>query len=218
MSGHGGVESRAAERSLASAIILAGGRSERFGSDKLQVEIAGKPLLEHAIWAVSAVVDDVVLSVRPGSDRRELALSGLGPGTRVRIVADGEADGGPLVGLVAGLGAVERDLVLVAGGDMPTLRPAVLALLIQVLAGAGPEVGAVTLQSAGRTQPLPAALRASVARPAATRLMDGGPRSLRSLLAAMPTIVVDAASWRPLDPAGDSLRDIDVPADLRSER
>ena len=44
-----------AEAPPVSGIVLAGGRSSRFGSDKLRAEIAGRSLLELAIDAVAAV-------------------------------------------------------------------------------------------------------------------------------------------------------------------
>lgn len=45
-------------------IIVAGGSSTRFGTDKLLTEVAGKPLLNHTIDAVSPFVDQIVLAVR----------------------------------------------------------------------------------------------------------------------------------------------------------
>ena len=45
-------------------VVVAGGSSTRFGSDKLLTEVAGKPLLSHTIEAVSGSVDIVVVAVR----------------------------------------------------------------------------------------------------------------------------------------------------------
>ena len=48
-----------------SAIVLAGGRSARFGRDKLAVSIDGRPLLHHAAEAVAAVATDIIVIAPP---------------------------------------------------------------------------------------------------------------------------------------------------------
>ena len=48
------------------AIVLAGGRSSRFGRDKLAEPLDGRPLLDHAIAAVGHVATDVLARRRPG--------------------------------------------------------------------------------------------------------------------------------------------------------
>jgi hypothetical protein len=50
--------------------------------------------------------------------------------------------------------------------------------------------------------------------PAAERLVASGERSLRSLLAALGATSLPEAVWRPLDPEGDWLLDLDTAADL----
>lgn len=45
-------------------IIVAGGSSTRFGSDKLVAQVAGRSLLHHTLEAVAPHVDQVVLAVR----------------------------------------------------------------------------------------------------------------------------------------------------------
>ena len=47
------------------AVILAGGRSRRFGRDKLAEQIDGRPLLDHAIEAVRPLVSGIVVVVAP---------------------------------------------------------------------------------------------------------------------------------------------------------
>ncbi|HEY3163001.1 MAG TPA: molybdenum cofactor guanylyltransferase [Candidatus Limnocylindrales bacterium] len=191
-----------------SGIVLAGGRSRRFGSDKLVARVGDERLLDRAIAALGIVTSEVVVVLAPGDER---SFPPIDP--RLRVVHDLERHGGPLVGLLTGLTSVAQPLVLVVGGDMPLLRPGVLRLLARRLElDAG--VGAVVLRARGALVPLPAAVRTGAATDVAQRLVADGERRLRSLFERLPTRILDDAEWRPLDPEGETLRDIDRPEDL----
>jgi molybdopterin-guanine dinucleotide biosynthesis protein A len=198
MSGHG-----------VSGIVLAGGRSSRFGSDKLAAEIEGRSLLDLAIDGLAAVSDEVLVVVSPGDDRVLQSSTAT-----VRRVTDSERHGGPLVGLLAGLEVADQPIVVLAGGDMPSLSPAVLGAMIRTLVASEPGTDAIILASRGDRPPLPAVLRTGAATDVARRLVGDGERRLRSLFERLPTRALDEAEWRPLDPDGATLRDIDRPADL----
>jgi molybdopterin-guanine dinucleotide biosynthesis protein A len=134
-------------------------------------------------------------------------------GRPIRLVTDPVAHGGPLVGLLSGLEAVEQPLAVVVGGDMPTLRPEVLGLLVRTLI-AEPTFSGVILRSRGLPIPLPAAIRTGAATDHARRLVGDGERRLGSLFERLPTRILEEGEWRPLDPDGDTLRDVDRPGDL----
>jgi molybdopterin-guanine dinucleotide biosynthesis protein A len=186
------------------AIVLAGGRSSRFGRDKLAETIDGRPMLDHAIGAVAAIATEIVV-VGP-SDGASVARSD------VVTVNDEHPFEGPLAGLAAGLHALDPavERVLVVGGDMPTLVPAVLDRLVAALES---HEAAVLADDDG-PRPLPLAVRPSAASPAVDRLIDHGERRLRALLGELDVDVVPPSTWRPLDPTGQTLRDVDVPEDL----
>lgn len=190
------------------AIVLAGGRSSRFGRDKLAAAIGGRPLLDHAIEAVQAVATDVVVVLAPGTTRA------LPDG--VAIAHDFTADEGPLAGVVAGLAALPAsiDVVVIVGGDMPTLRPAVLALLAQTVRD-DPAVAAAVLDMGG---PMPMAVRRTLAAATAVDIFTAGERRLRALPERLGTTVLSGATWRALDPDALTVRDVDVPSDLPSDR
>jgi molybdopterin-guanine dinucleotide biosynthesis protein A len=199
----------------APAIVLAGGRSRRFGSDKLGVRLAdGRTVLAHAVAAAEAVAGELVIVIAPGAERPD------GLPERARIVHDPEPEGGPLIGLAAGLEAVGDGLVLVIGGDMPALEPSVLRLLSAAL-GDDRNVDAARLEDQrsvveGGTGPavLPCAVRREAARLVCREALAAGDRRLRGCLERLATTVVPAAEWRALDPAGRTLLDIDRPGDL----
>ena len=191
-------------------IVLAGGRASRFG-DKLSAELDGRPLLHRALEAVAVVAGRLIVVAAPD---RDPALPGDLVG-RIRTVHDPEPFGGPLVGLVAALGAVETAVAIVVGGDMPRLMPAVLQRLAMA---AGPARPAVVLEVPGRIQPLPMALDAAAAQAAAIAIRARGGRSLRELLRELDAALIPAPAWLSLDPAGGTILDIDRPADLEAYR
>ena len=198
---------------MITAIVLAGGRSSRFGSDKLAAEIDGTSLLSRTIAAVGPIADIVIVAGpgRPGGIQ--------GADVSATVVLDREAFGGPLVALAnvleRGIPDPVTSLAIVVGGDMPRLVPAVLTTMLDRLA-ADPELDAVILQvrDAPRRQVLPLALREHPALGAARAAVGAGDRSLRGLIARLRTLELPADAWQPLDPAGATLADVDTPADL----
>jgi len=195
-------------------IVLAGGRSSRFGSAKLAAELDGRSLLDHAIEAVAAVSTETLVVIGPGGPAPELP-----PG--VRTVRDREAFGGPLAGLAAALDATEAPIAIVVGGDMPRLRPEVLRAMLAAVESrdaGGPPPDAVVLEDAGGLRPLPLAIRVERARVAAAATLASSQRSLRALLDRLVVRVLRPDEWRQLDPGGDTLRDVDRVEDLERVR
>lgn len=197
-----------------SAIVLAGGRSRRFGSDKLTAELDGASLLSTTVASVAPLVDGVTVAVATLPDE---VLDAEVP---VALVHDREPFGGPLAALA---NVLEQgvdpdpvtDLAIVVGGDMPRLVPSVLQAMIDRLR-ADPVLEAVILESpdAPRRQVLPLALRKGPARRAAREVLAREDRSLRLLIDRLRTLELPAVVWRALDPEGNSISDVDTVADL----
>lgn len=210
------------------AIVLAGGRSTRFGADKLAADLDGRSVLGAAIDAVIGVVDRVAVV--------GLALPAgfTGGAVQVSIVRDRSAFAGPLAALhdvLDPVGPDADDLAIVVGGDMPLLVPAVLERMLDRLA-ADPMCEAVTL---GRPRPegtmgsappgtttkrqvLPLALRVRPARGAVAAAIGAGDRSLRAMLDRLSMVELPPSEWRALDPAGDTVADVDTVEDLERIR
>jgi molybdopterin-guanine dinucleotide biosynthesis protein A len=193
-----------------SGIVLAGGRSARFGRDKLVEPVGGLPLVHHAILALGTVCREVIVVVGvSGGDMS--APTGLA--VPFRVVRDAHAFEGPLVGLLAGLDAAREPLVLAVGGDMPALQSAILDLIVGRLAR-DESADAAVLEHRGRLRPLPLAVRVGATGSIGRRQVERGDRSLIGLLNSLRTAVIDERAWRPFDPEGASLRDVDIPSDL----
>ena len=195
----------AAALPAASGIVLAGGRSARFGRDKLAESIDGRPLLHHAVEAVAAVATDVIVVAPPDVEPP------LPDG--VRLVHDEAPFEGPLAGCMTGLIAAREPLVVVAGGDMPSLDPAVLGSCSSARSSRR-SADAALLEHRGRRQQLPFAVRTGAGTDAAQRLLAQGERRLGALTDRLTVRVLAEEEWRPLDPDARTLRDVDEPADL----
>ena len=185
-----------------SVVILAGGRSSRFGRDKLAEPIDGRTLLGRVIDAVRPVASEIIVVAAPGA-------TPVVPDD-VRIVHDPVAFEGPLVGARAGVAAASEPVVVLVGGDMPDLVGAVLDAMVRALGSAD----AVVLEHEGRHRPLPTVIRRDPALAALDRLVSQGERRLRALTDALHTRTVEEATWLALDPDGATLHDIDTEADL----
>ena len=187
-------------------IVLAGGTSTRFGSDKLRASYRGRPLLHHAIERVAEVSDDVVVVMSPKADRGDLPAG-------ARLAHDSTEGEGPLAGLHAGLlAAVRSDVAIVVAGDMPDIPSAVLKTLIDAVDPGGADAAALVV--AGRPAPLPIALRTWPAADAVHTLLHAGRRRLGDVIDAMAAAVIDEERWTALDPERRSVFDVDEPTDL----
>jgi molybdenum cofactor guanylyltransferase len=188
-------------------IVLAGGRSTRFGRDKLAEPLGATSLLQRAVDGVAAVSGVVVVVVAPDAPDPAVASS-----VPLRIARDAVQAQGPLAGLIAGLAVVREPLCVVAAGDMPFLRASVLGLMVRV-ASEDPS-GAVVLGGGGGPRPLPCVLRTEEALGEARPAFESGDRSLRSLIEALGARVIPERDWAALDPDRRTLRDVDRPQDL----
>jgi molybdopterin-guanine dinucleotide biosynthesis protein A len=128
-----------------------------------------------------------------------------------RDKASMEVDGRPLgMRPVEALGALVEEVVVAGhpvpglGGrvvaDMPTLAPAVVALLLARL-GEHPELLAACCEGPHGLEPLPLALRAAAVTPLRAALARGE-RALRTALVGPRLGVVAEAVWRRVDPEG----------------
>jgi molybdopterin-guanine dinucleotide biosynthesis protein A len=170
-----------------SAIVLAGGRSTRFGSDKSLALLRGEPLLAHVLRACAKRFPDVLLVAK------EPASYGSFSGN-ARLVRDRTLVSTPLAGLEAGLAATSAEIAFCCAGDMPfAVDAALLEALFATLEG---HDAAVPL-SGGHLQPLCALYRREICLPAATAALAGGPVGPRRLLDAVRTAQVPWPDEKP---------------------
>lgn len=116
-------------------VILAGGRSTRFGDqDKTLVNLAGTPLIRRVADRVTHVTDHLVINCRDDQvDAIAAALESLE--TDVRFAPDPTPDQGPLAGIRTGLKAVDSPVATVVACDMPFVAPSLLEYLFDLAPG-----------------------------------------------------------------------------------
>ena len=153
---------------LWSALILTGGTSKRFGSDKSEAIFNGKALIDFLISSLPADVAVVIV----GPDRDEF------PST-IQMIKEDPPGGGPVAGIAAGLPLIETEYVAVLATDMPYST----GLVPLLLSGLSNEVEAVlAIDGEGFQQPFSGVYRvSSLLRVLGTKELLMG-RSMRSVL------------------------------------
>lgn len=154
-------------------VILAGGRSQRFGGvDKTRLPVGGRTLLQRALDALAPVTERrLVVGGAPGDGR----------------LADRDPGAGPLGGILTALEAIDTSHALVLAADLPFISDA----LLRAVRSAGDDAAvALTRHPDGRL-----ALCLSVRRacaPAVREMWSRGARRLRDLESLAPCRIVDA--------------------------
>lgn len=100
-----------------SAIILAGGESSRFGTDKAFAKWEGKPFLARVAAAVQPVADQMIVLAPLGA--RGLEYARLAPGAT--IIPDRQPHAGPVAALKGAIALAQGATVLVVPVDAPGL-------------------------------------------------------------------------------------------------
>src|SRR5947209_5486923 len=101
------------------AFILVGGKSTRMGTDKAFVNLAGRPLISHALELARAITEETKIV----GDPKTFASFGT-------IVPDIYPARGPLAGIHAALASTATDYNLILGVDLPFLQPDFLKYLV----------------------------------------------------------------------------------------
>jgi molybdopterin-guanine dinucleotide biosynthesis protein A len=117
------------------AVVLAGGRSTRFGDeDKAVADLAGAPMIRRVVDRVVPAVDAVVINCR-AAQREAIAAALDGAAVPVTFAEDDYPDEGPMAGMATGLRAVESEYALVVACDMPFVDPGFVDYLFERAAG-----------------------------------------------------------------------------------
>ena len=177
---------------MIAGLLLAAGRSRRFGTDKLCAKLDGKAVIRWSVGTLSPL-EAVYVVVPPGADAVTQALSRLD----VRFVVNLGRDEGMASSIRAGIGALPDEVVavVIALADQPRSLAAVTAALVDRWHG-GDVAAVVPLYLDGRGHPV---LFGRECFPALLALRgDVGARGVIESLGARAA-VVDVADHMPAD-------------------
>ncbi len=183
------------------AVILAGGKSSRMGEPKAWLQWRGRPLLTHIVEVVASVCNHPIVVVGvPGME-----FPPLHPAA-VRVDDPTELEqGGPLVGLFAGLGVLaahHTDIAYLGACDNVFLTADYLRLLFDNLVAEPGLTGILPVDAPASGEatdrhyphPLASAVRVAPAHAAAREVLARGGRR--------PLFMFDRIGARWLDTAG----------------
>jgi len=180
-------------------LVLAGGRSRRFGRDKAGIEIDGQVLLARIFALVDSVVESVFVSVR--ADQVDEALR-----KHFSLIVDEQPELGPASGILAAHAHSPDAAWFVTACDMPLLDERSIRLLMESRraekAGTGYRSPLDSLP-----EPLCAIWEPATLETFRQRVESGGSLSPRDMLADANVELIDAADAR-------ALANVNTPADF----
>ncbi len=209
----GKVETRNSK--LTTAVIVAGGRSRRFGSDKRRLRLwgdDGPTLLERTAALAGTLCDETIVVLNDEADWPEL------PARKIR---DAFAGAGPLSGIWSGLAAATYPYALVVAADMPLLKPELLRWMIEQPRDYDVLAPRATSDGHTRNRLSVETLHAMYGRACLDPIravLEAGERQVVAFFPAVRVRYVEPEVLARLDPAGQSCRSINTPEDLEDIR
>lgn len=184
-------------------MILAGGASSRFGSNKALAIFKNKQLIVKVVDSLRPFFEKIyVITKEPN------VYSFLGKD--IIILQDTLPEPHALIGLYSGLKQIEEASAFVCGCDMPFLNPALIEKLCSLIDG----YDAVIPQWSGKKQPLCAVYSKKCAETIGNMLKNNeSEHSLHELLSRIKTKFLTQEETAVYDPQGKSFDDIDTKAD-----
>lgn len=184
-----------------SAIILAGGKSQRLGRDKCLLDIGGRSLLAHTVDKLANVSDDLIVVT---SDPTYLELLDA----TTRLVPDQKPGMGSLMGIYSGLREAYYSHALVVACDMPFLNLALVRHMLPLADGHD----VVIPRLDGMMEPLHAIYGKSCL-PHMLELLDQGQRRIISFFDRVRVRYVERQEVDRFDPSHFSFINVNTPQD-----
>jgi molybdopterin-guanine dinucleotide biosynthesis protein A len=165
------------------AIILAGGQSSRFGSNKALALLAGKPLVCHVTERLSHTADEtfVVIGRRePRGDYEAVLPRG------VKVINDAQEGKTPFNGIVTGLQAASSEYAFICACDIPFVNERVVDLFFWRASSVD---AAIPKWNDGGIEPLEAVYRVSSTLQVARETMARSGQRLKVMIDKLAHVV-----------------------------
>lgn len=185
------------------ALIFAGGKSSRFGSDKSLLTFGGEGIVQRLAARCRPLCDEVLILC---GEKEKFHLTGI------RELPDIVPGRGPLGGLYTGMCGSEAELFLAVACDMPLFDPALAERMLQACGG---EYDACAPRNGDRLEPLCAVYRRS-ALPVIRELLERGENRMGLMLSRIRTRCLERDEWQLRGDGaspGDVFYNINYPSD-----
>lgn len=106
-----------------SGVVLAGGKSSRYGKNKALVKVAGIPLIERTLHVMQSIFEHVVLITNTPEEYAYLHLP---------MCPDLIKDLGPIGGIFTALHVIPKKAGFFVASDMPSLNPALIRYMVNL--------------------------------------------------------------------------------------
>jgi molybdenum cofactor cytidylyltransferase len=116
---------------MVDGVLLAAGRSSRAGTFKMEMELAGKPLLVWSLETMAAVCERIIVVAGFAPEKIQRLVKGL-PG--VEVAVNENFAGGMLTSIQTGIRLVRAPRFFLLPGDMPLVKAPVYQMLLAVKA------------------------------------------------------------------------------------
>lgn len=184
-----------------SGVILAGGKSSRYGKNKGLVRLNGIPLIERVIKAMQPLFRDLILITNTPDEYAHLGL------TMHRDIIKGL---GPLGGIYTALCSIPGDAGFFVACDMPALNRGLINHMIEVSA----DFDVVVPRISGRMETLHA-MYGKGCLLAVKRLIDAGGRQVIRFFPEVSVRHIEEEEVLRFDPELISFSNINRPQELR---
>lgn len=113
-------------------VIMAGGKSNRMGTDKVFLEVEGETFLEHLYRRGNEFFDNIYISTNTVEHaHRMMELPGLKAIDKTHYITDEYVDCGPMGGIISVFEKTDLERFAVIPTDVPLADMRVLALLFE---------------------------------------------------------------------------------------
>ncbi len=184
-------------------IILAGGKSLRFGRNKAIEKIAGMTLVERVIRRLSAITHEIILVTN--EDNNQFAEFNF-----VDVVTDIYPAKGPLGGIYTGLSSSHSVANIVVACDMPFLNTELLGHMVNLLHGFD---AVIPRWQNNQIEPLHGIYAISCA-PVMKKQLENNRLSISECLKEMRIRFLEQAEFIKFDPESRSFFNINSQADI----
>ena len=196
------------------AIILAGGFSSRFGTDKGLLKIANRSLILYVTEIASLITDEIFIVTN--SNRKIELYSKEVKNLKIKYFLDLYNDIGPLAGIYTGLINSKKEYSLIIPFDTPFLSKKILFLLIKLCEDKN---AIIPRWPNGHIEPLHAVYKTKMAFTAAKDAIANKEKKVSAMIQRIDDVCyISTNSLRKYDPTLQTFLNINTPLDLEKAK